>query len=245
MFDEALIESSKRRRRTGALFCLPLSLALHAAAIAAVLGASLCFVEETPDPPAPVIVGFPQPPRPLGGSSPQPQTGRLRPPTRLRASEAGQPHLPPQTLPEVPVSADLTPPGETDLLQTQGVSGGPPGESNGVDGGVPSQTNREDAIPIGGDVKAPELIFRVEPDYPEAARKTGIQGVVILQAIIGTAGEVEQIQVLKAVDPLLDASAQRAVQQWRYRPATLNKRAVRVLLSVTISFKLQEFSSSA
>ena len=46
------------------------------------------------------------------------------------------------------------------------------------------------------------------------------------------------MKVLKSVNPLLDASAVRAVQQWRYRPATLNGRAVRVYLTVTVTFNL-------
>jgi protein TonB len=82
------------------------------------------------------------------------------------------------------------------------------------------------------------LTNRVEPSYPEAARKARMEGVVILEAIITASGSVEEVKVLKSVNPLLDASAFRAVQQWRYRPATLNGRAVRVYLTVTVTFNL-------
>lgn len=57
-------------------------------------------------------------------------------------------------------------------------------------------------------------LYRVEPDYPEAARKGRIQGIVILQAIIDTTGRVEGTQVLKSVFPLLDEAALKAVRQW-------------------------------
>jgi protein TonB len=87
-------------------------------------------------------------------------------------------------------------------------------------------------------VKAPQLINRVEPSYPEAARKARMEGVVILEAIITANGNVEDVKVLKSMNPLLDAAATRAVQQWRYRPATLNGRAVRVYLTVTVTFNL-------
>jgi TonB family protein len=62
--------------------------------------------------------------------------------------------------------------------------------------------------------------------------------VVILEAIITDQGSVEDVRVLKSVNPLLDASAVRAVQQWKYKPATLNGRAVRVYLTVTVTFRL-------
>jgi protein TonB len=78
----------------------------------------------------------------------------------------------------------------------------------------------------------------VEPQYPEAARKARMEGVVILEAIITDQGSVEDVRVLKSVNPLLDASAVRAVQQWKYKPATLNGRAVRVYLTVTVTFRL-------
>jgi TonB family protein len=49
-----------------------------------------------------------------------------------------------------------------------------------------------------------------------------MEGVIILEAIITAEGNVEDVRVLKSVNPLLDASAVRAVQQWKYKPATLN-----------------------
>ena len=107
----------------------------------------------------------------------------------------------------------------------------------GVVGGTGPGTG-EEPLRVGGEVKAPVLTNRVEPNYPEAARKARMEGVVILEAIITASGAVEEVKVLKSVNPLLDASAVRAVQQWRYRPATLNGRAVRVYLTVTVTFNL-------
>ena len=90
----------------------------------------------------------------------------------------------------------------------------------------------------GGDVKPPVLIERVEPVYPEIERKIHKEGIVILEAIITSEGAVDDVKVLKSADAILDEAAQRAVRQWRYRPATLNGRAVRVYLTVTVSFQL-------
>lgn len=115
-----------------------------------------------------------------------------------------------------------------------GVEGGVPG---GVLGGVVGGVEGE-PLRIGGDVKPPVLLQKIEPGYPEAARKARLEGVVILEAIITASGSIEEVKVLKSVNPLLDASAVRAVQQWKYKPATLNGRAVRVYLTVTVTFNL-------
>jgi protein TonB len=80
------------------------------------------------------------------------------------------------------------------------------------------------------------------PDYPEAARRAHLQGTVILEAVITTAGEVREIRVLKPLHPLLDEAAERAVRRWRYRPAALDGRAVTVYLTVTVSFGLDGYA---
>jgi periplasmic protein TonB len=90
----------------------------------------------------------------------------------------------------------------------------------------------------GGDVKPPMLIERVEPQYPEIERKIHKEGIVILEAIITSDGAVDEVKILKSADAILDEAAKRAVMQWRYRPATLNGRAVRVYLTVTVTFQL-------
>jgi protein TonB len=112
-----------------------------------------------------------------------------------------------------------------------GVLGGVPG---GVLGGIPS----EEPMRVGGEVKEPIEISRVRPQYPEAARKARMQGVVILEAIITKDGNVESVRILRGINPLLDNAAVRAVQQWKYKPATFNGRAVPVYLTVTVTFTL-------
>jgi TonB family protein len=91
---------------------------------------------------------------------------------------------------------------------------------------------------VGGDVAAPKLLNRVEPSYPQAARKARIDGVVVLEATLTASGDVTDIAVLKSVHPLLDAAAVRAARQWRYSPATKNGNPVSVYLTVTMTFNL-------
>ena len=92
---------------------------------------------------------------------------------------------------------------------------------------------------ITAEVKQPELIKKVEPQYPEIARKARIQGVVILEAVITKEGSVEGVKVLRALHPILDQAAVNAVKQWRYKPALLNNRPVKVYFTVTVKFTLR------
>ncbi len=87
-------------------------------------------------------------------------------------------------------------------------------------------------------MREPRLVLRVEPAYPDAARIARIQGPVVLEAIITTEGRVEELRVLTSPSALLSESALSAVGRWRYLPATLNRRPVRVFLTVTVEFKL-------
>jgi len=91
---------------------------------------------------------------------------------------------------------------------------------------------------VGGDVLAPKLVRRVEPNYSEAARRERIEGAVIVHGVVTTSGNVIDIKVLKAVHPLVDEAAIEAVRLWRYSPATKNGKPVACHLTVTCTFAL-------
>ncbi|GAB4369076.1 MAG: hypothetical protein Kow0062_02710 [Acidobacteriota bacterium] len=95
---------------------------------------------------------------------------------------------------------------------------------------------------VGG-VTMPELIpgTRVEPEYPELARRARIEGKVFLQAVIRKDGTVGDIKVLKEPPGNLGFAekAIAAVSQWRYKPATQNGRPVDVYMTVTVNFTLE------
>ena len=102
---------------------------------------------------------------------------------------------------------------------------------------MPSET--EEPMRVGGSVKEPVEIFRVQPVYPEGLRKMGVQGTVILEAVVTKGGDVESVRVLRGLDPVLDGWSMRAVKQWKYEPATLEGRPVAVYLTVTTTFGLE------
>lgn len=115
-----------------------------------------------------------------------------------------------------------------------GGSGNGPGNGSGLDVGPGTDV----VYPIG-EVIAPVLVHRVEPDYPELARKLRIQGVEILSAVIGKDGSIEELETLRTTHPLLNQAARIGVKQWRYQPATFRGKTVRCRINVTVKFTLQ------
>jgi TonB family protein len=92
-----------------------------------------------------------------------------------------------------------------------------------------------DAIRVGGNIKAPTKIRDVRPVYPDIAKAARVQGVVIIEAIIGPDGSVMDARVLRSI-PLLDEAALDAVRQWRFVPTLLNGVPVPVIMTVTVNF---------
>jgi TonB family protein len=84
----------------------------------------------------------------------------------------------------------------------------------------------------------PEAILKVAPEYPKAARDSGMQGTVIVKALIGTDGQVKDAMVVKSV-PVLDEAAQAAVRKWRFKPAMASGSPVAVWVAVPVKFSLK------
>jgi TonB family protein len=93
---------------------------------------------------------------------------------------------------------------------------------------------------VGGDVRAPVVMEKVEPTYTEEARKAGISGIVILEAVIGRDGLVKNASVLKPLPFGLDQAAVDAVKQWKFKPGTLDGKPVDVIFNLTINFRLDK-----
>jgi protein TonB len=83
-----------------------------------------------------------------------------------------------------------------------------------------------------------------KPEYPEAARAKGIEGVVLLQAVISTDGEPLSLKVISSPDPSLSKAAEDAVHQWRYEPTLLNGVPIEVVTNVAVRFHLEDHVAS-
>lgn len=94
-------------------------------------------------------------------------------------------------------------------------------------------------IRVGGNVVAAQLVSKVAPIYPEIAQEKGIEGPVLLEAVISTAGNILSLKAVTTADPDLAAAAMAAVQQWHYQPTLLNGEPVEVVTTVIVDFRLK------
>jgi TonB family protein len=90
--------------------------------------------------------------------------------------------------------------------------------------------------PTVSQVTPAALIYKVNPEYPAIARSARVQGSVVMRAVIGTDGAIQQLELIKG-NPLLVNAAMQAAKKWRYRPALLDGKPVEIETTVTINFK--------
>jgi len=105
---------------------------------------------------------------------------------------------------------------------------------------LPAETSGKPArFRLGGDIQAPKLVNKVQPVYPPASKAAGIEGTVILHAIIGMEGNPLSLRVMNSqVDPELARAAVEAVSKWRYSPTVLNGEPIEVDTTIMVNFKL-------
>ena len=70
------------------------------------------------------------------------------------------------------------------------------------------------------------MLFQVEPEFSEEARKAKLQGVVMLYGEVDTNGRLRNIRVTRGLGLGLEEKAIEAVKQWRFRPGNRNGRPV-------------------
>jgi len=95
-----------------------------------------------------------------------------------------------------------------------------------------------DTVRVGGNIRPPTRVVDARPVYPAEARDAGVQGVVIIEAVIGKDGKVMAAKVLRSI-PQLDQAALDAVRQWEFTPTLVNDVPMNVMMTVTVNFTLQ------
>ncbi len=97
------------------------------------------------------------------------------------------------------------------------------------------------AIQVGGSVQQTKIIHMVRPAYPPVAKAAGIEGAVLLEAVIAADGSLRSLRVMNSqIDSDLAKSAVEAVSQWRYQPTLLNGQPVDVITQITVNFTLSK-----
>jgi protein TonB len=233
---EDVLRTSDAGGRTRRRNLMPLSIALHGGAIAALLLVPLVSDNDWIPGPARIasayVSGVPEPPVP---PNPPPPKGPTTGAPSVTAPTVAPDRLEPET--RMPVASVSDPSGVPSI--------GTPGAPSGVDFGGLGATNAvavpppppREPVRIGGVIREPKKIVDVAPVYPPLAIAARREGFVIMEATIDEHGNVVRVRVLRS-EPLLDAAAVSAVERWRYTPTLLNNQPVPVLMTVTVRFSL-------
>ncbi len=91
---------------------------------------------------------------------------------------------------------------------------------------------------IGQGVSAPVPVDKPEPQYPQEAKDSRLQGVVGLSLVVNKQGRAETIRVEKSLDPGLDQAAIDAIRKWTFQPATKDGKPVVVRAKIEVNFRL-------
>jgi protein TonB len=209
---------------------ITISIGVHVLAVCAAVIAPLWATDELPAPRTAMefieVVPLPEPPAPP-------------PRTVARANvEAPRPDIPPFEVPDGVTPEPIVDPVDDRFATDTGVIAF--GDSSAIVNDVLPPSPPPPAPPpilhVGGNIQPPKKVADVAPTYPPLALAAGVQGVVVLEAVIAEDGSVRDVRVLRSI-PLLDAAAVEAVRQWRFTPTLLNGQPVAVVMSVTVAFR--------
>ena len=103
-----------------------------------------------------------------------------------------------------------------------------------------NQQPKSPTTPVHVKVALLTILSKVPPVYPPEAKKDRVQGKVVLDAVIGKDGSMENIKVVKSVRDDLDRSAIDAVKQWKYQPYLLNGDPIEVETTINIIYSLRK-----
>ncbi len=247
MFEDSLLESggrnSKLHRRSP--WATLVSFLIQAALVGVLVLIPLIYTEALPKQ---QLMGYlvapPPPPPPPPPAAAAPVVKAAKPTTEIDRGQLKAPTAIPKKI--AMIKEDETP-------SMGGVPGGviggvPGGQAGGVVGGVlgsivqsaPTAVPKEatpQRIKVSAGVVQGLLIRRVTPVYPPLAKQARISGTVVLQAVIGKDGSIQNLRAVSG-HPMLIPSALEAVKQWRYKPYFLNGEPVEVDTQVTVNFTL-------
>ncbi len=234
MFEDSLVESSGKLGRRS-----PWTLAFSFAAQMLIAGVlvlfPLVYMEALPEQHLLGMLEAPAPPPP--GAPASPKVSRSAAP--VSELDHGELRLPAR----IPKTIAIDPDEEAALSDDAAVRGVPKGVSNSlITQLIP---NSAAAVPrvvvqklrVSSGVAQGLLVYEVKPQYPTLARQARIQGTVVLQAVIGKDGTVQNLHVVTG-HPMLITSAIEAVKQWRYKPYYLNGEPIDVDTQISVNFIL-------
>jgi len=102
---------------------------------------------------------------------------------------------------------------------------------------APDSDESQPILKVKSGIMEGNLMRRVDPVYPAEAKKNHLQGSVVLVGVIDKEGTMTKLRVISG-DPVLAQAAIEAVQQWKYKPYTLNGEPVAVQTTVRVVFHM-------
>jgi TonB family protein len=110
---------------------------------------------------------------------------------------------------------------------------------NQLEGAAPVAAEARPGLPprVSPEMMDRQIVYKVDPVYPDAARQAGLQGLVVLNAVIAPDGTVKRLRPV-AGPGLLAQSAVDAVQSWRYTPYRSGGQAIEVETTISVDFRL-------
>ncbi len=252
MFEHSLIDldtglerKQQPRRRW---LSLPLAVGLHLVALTAFALGSYWNVGPVPEPSLNVAfidVALPPVPLPSGGRPRPAAAPRQQPVNSVKPATAppveqptampGQPAPGPATTPDLPPGPPASDPGP---VGPDGPGFGP-GKGPGLDPGPGIDDFPSVPIHITAEMSRPEPLQPIRPLYTEVARRAGLQGTVIVEAVIDEKGRATDIRVLRGLPMGLDRAAVEAIQRCPFKPAMMGGRPVKVYFNLTVNFTIQ------
>ncbi len=252
MFETSVVRAQAAAAR-GRYSLLTISLMAHSAVILGALAVSVATVKfpvTAPDEVRIPIFAQVQIPPPLG----TPDGGGRRPEPPRQPQQPATPPPPvnqitaPATVPETvtPVQTQATGPTEGEGDPNTGGNTGPIGVPWGKEGSIgdinqppvasPMPPVEEKIYTAGGEVTAPQIVQRVEPLYPRALQVMKLSGDVVLRCVIDKNGRVRDAQVVYTKHPAFADAVIKALDGWRYKPASMRGQAVDCYLDLTVHF---------
>jgi periplasmic protein TonB len=237
MFEDSLVESGGKLGQTN-LWTTAFSFTTQMLVAGVLVLLPLIYTEALPKQQLMSFLESPAPP-PASASRPLPKALPAKQPSELDNGLL----RPPAAIPKKIAMVE-----EEELLPSGGTEGFVPG---GIPNRVPNSviTSIVRSIPpampkiaaqkvrVSSGVAQGLLVHQVTPQYPQLARQARIQGTVVLQAVIGKDGTVQNLHVLSG-HPMLVQAAMDAVRQWRYKPYYLNGEPVEVDTQINVNFTL-------
>jgi protein TonB len=234
MFETAVVQARAGDRRFGSL---SLSLAVHTAAVAAVIAASVASTSLPIESPRQMMPVYLVPALTIPPALGRMEDSRPRPSGQPRAAVL---HFAPTTIPSTLVPAAPAPANEaTGTGSSDTPVGVPWGSSTGIGTDAPPAPDAAGPLLVKGDVKAPIIIRRVEPLYPRIALLSRMNGSAVLQCVIDKTGHIRDVRVISSTFGAFEQPAIDAVQQWLFAPGTLNGLPVDTIFELTVRFQIK------